>query len=345
MTRERDNSEIATFLMCPRAHDYAYHRLLRPIREKLILSAGTIAHSAAACIMVSQPWRELLDQWQQAMIDTLQVGNDEPEPSYGQADVEGKYSDLCHGLTAYAEWWATQKCEVLGLEAPFRWTVPGTRTTLIGKVDAVVRIVGQTWLHELKTSQRKWTADEVAINRQFASYACAMRNRYPDLVGVRLVNILLKTPTVTICKPTKTREKGFPSTAQTVSCDRQTYTQALVQCGIDPADAEFAPVLDRLPSRLDYHIQEDPTTFTADALSHFIDEDLRDGIRLMDRARVEHFRVRSPGLFNMNCKACAYQRICSAELHGWDVSDLAALGYVVGTEKHPYLRDDTKGDD
>ena len=343
MVRERDNSEISTFLMCPRAHDYAYHRLLRPVHERLNLTAGTIGHAAAACIMQGQPWRELVDGWRDEMGKALEVGSDGPDPSYGADELTQKHSDLVHGMDAYEGWWGRQQnIAVLGLEEPFAWKVPGTMTTMIGKVDAIIQVSGQTWLHELKTSARRWSASETAINRQFASYTCAMRSRYPDLVGVRLVNVLLKTPSVTICKPTKARPQGFPSSAQTVACDRDTYEQALKQCNILSTDEDFAEVLARLPGRIDYHIQEDPSSFTTDALANFITEDLRDVIRLMDRAKNERHRVRSPGLFSLNCQSCAYTRICGAELHGWDVSDLGALGYTVGSDKFPYLRDDVK---
>jgi len=342
MQRERDNSEIATFLMCPRAHDYAYHQLLRPIRDRLILTAGTAAHAAAALLMQDLEWRPHINNWEAAMLAALGTGADGPEPSYSTEDVTEKANALRHGLRAYEEWWAGQDCEVISIEEYFRWSVPGTRTVLVGRADAVVRIAGQVWLQELKTSSRRWSAREVAINRQFASYTAAWRETYPELVGVRLVNIYLKVPTTTICKPTKKWPKGYPSTAETVNCPRETYLSALQQCEIAEGEEKFAAVLGRLPGRVEYHIQEDPSAYSVDAIAHFVEEDLRDVIRLMDRAKREHFRVRSPGLFAMNCQSCAYHSLCSAELHGHDTSDLAALGYTVGTDKYPYLRDDVE---
>lgn len=181
------HSAISTFLTCPQKYEHKYIRGINPINKATSLTIGIAVHKGL------QVWFESGNA-EMAFNETWAYGI-EPADQVKAQEMVRAYIDTYHD-----DW------EVVAVEHAFEQYLrnPDTRRPapywmLCGKVDALVRIDGELWIVEHKTTTDMgadyWARTE--IDEQIQTYALAIEEEFKEPVyGV--VYDVLKKPLVRI---------------------------------------------------------------------------------------------------------------------------------------------------
>ena len=332
----RDNSELTCAANCGRQHYYGYQEGLRPIVASIPLLAGTIAHSLARLIHQGKPWGPKLDGWYHEMMSYLQgAENGVYKVSWDKDKLDGRYQGLRYGLAAYADQYEREGWVLGHHEHRFQERLATTSTTMIGAIDGIIELSGELWIHELKTTTRKWTPRNLVFNRQFQVYTWAMRKVDPKIAGVAVRVVQLREPKVKFLKD------GKPSTsASQHSCDRETLEAAIAKTEADLA--KYADALAKMPAGEDYYLGSDLQVYTPEMTARFLDEELVPLCKDLDKAISNGRRIRNPGMFGLNCENCPYSEMCEAEWRGQDETAAAirAEQFIVEPDRYVYLGGD-----
>ena len=323
VVKMRDNTEMQTFLACPRRWWYRYRERLAPKRKALALDSGSVLHECCQLIYQGREWRPKLLGWETEKL--VETANAE------EADTVGdKVERLTAALTEY-ELFVRERDDfkLLAGEQEFQWRVPGARTVLVGRVDGILEgPEGHRWLLELKSSSRRYDTHLLQMDRQLLTYLLAMQTRVEGLVGVQMHVLYLGLPSAKINKD------GRPSTAASMHTDRDTLQAAIDEVAASEVKLDpdlYAEALQSLPSRRDYLLQFFGNSYTQDQLSRFLSADITPLCRLIDSAIGKDATPRHTG--QLTCNLCAYARLCIAEFHGDDTQALRDGDFYVAAPR------------
>lgn len=203
-------SQIKTFLQCPRLYRFRYIDKLQPEFRSVALAFGTAWHAAvehylakhAAAAAVST--EELVDVFRESLDheladDAVPVLFDDDETDAGA--LVAKARDM---LEAFVLQYPLPD-RVLGIEQAFMLEIAHPVTgevlgvPLVGAIDALVERDGKVLVVELKSSKRKWSADQLEQDLQGTAYRMAARSLgYADAEVELVVTTKSKKPDVQV---------------------------------------------------------------------------------------------------------------------------------------------------
>lgn len=283
------NSEMRTMRRCPREHQIAYTKGMRPVDEAGPLRFGTLVHS-----MLETHWRKSV-----AAIGEVDPYDDER----ARAMLDG-----------YAIRWADDAYEVLGVEVQFRATLANPETTgksqtydLGGKLDAIVRDGrGDVWIVEHKTTSEDATAGSdywkrLRLDSQISTYMVGARALGYEPRGV-LYDVLKK--------PGQEPLKATPEASRKYTKDGALYA---AQRNRDETPAEYG-------ARVRAAIAADPERYYQRGTVVRLAEEEREAaydvwqtaIRIRD-ARRTGIAPRNPEACVRYGRTCGYFGVCSGE--------------------------------
>jgi CRISPR/Cas system-associated exonuclease Cas4 (RecB family) len=190
-------SQLKTYLQCPRKYRYSYVDRVEPEFRPIALAFGTAWHETIGVHLLPPVQEQHLsrEELQATFRDSLteQVNRDGPPVLFEDEEDLGKTLDL--GLRMLDEFIlrVPRPDEVLGVEVPFvlELTHPASGeiapVPLIGGIDAIVVDEGATFVWELKTGKKKWSADQLEYDPQPTAYTTAARELGHDDAQVTLL--------------------------------------------------------------------------------------------------------------------------------------------------------------
>ena len=238
--KERDISEIRTFLTCRRKWQLAYRECIHPVVSPLALAAGSIFHTCAELVHSGRPHGPKLAGWVAEKLAELDALPDPDSVSWDGDMLVDKANTLDDALDVYGAYHREnpEGLEIVAQEQRFEYRVPGTSTRLIGRIDGVARTAdGNLVVLELKTAGKRYNMETAGIDLQLCGYGLAMRETTSnDFIGVHLR--VLYTGSDIRCQINK---DGTPSTSASMMSDAETLGQAIEQCKVDlMAEREIA---------------------------------------------------------------------------------------------------------
>ena len=223
-------SQIKTFLLCPRKYALQYIHRVPPAFRPVALHFGSAWHTAiqtwlANSAVGDEIGRDVVKHIFGEHLDRDIDTDDMPVLFNDEHDNVGKSIALGHRMIdAFLDSVPIPE-RVLGIEVPFSLELADSATgealplPLIGAVDAVVEENGKPVVWELKTSARRWSADQFEFDAQATAYAQAMRTEGHDAVSVKMLittkaaKPLVQTETVS---RTRRDERELAQTAASV---------------------------------------------------------------------------------------------------------------------------------
>ena len=141
------NSRIACYAACPRKHDLAYNKRIRPVTKPYPLRFGTLVHIGLEAHWLGRSYQIALSQAVSASED------------YDEWDLI-KAEELLRG---YAARWDQSEWEVIAVEKEFRLPLFG-QVELGGKLDALARkLCGQVGVAHTLGRQEAASARDARI--------------------------------------------------------------------------------------------------------------------------------------------------------------------------------------
>jgi len=191
-------SALKTFLQCPRKYRFQYVDRIEPEFRPIALAFGSAWHHVVAAHLLPEVEGQYLsrDDLQALFRDALteEVNADGP-PVLFDDDEQHIGQSIALGLKMLDEFIlrVPRPDKVLDVERAFVLELAHPVTgeiapvPLIGAMDAVVVDSGKTELWELKTSKRKWSADQMEYDPQPTAYVMAARELGHGEVDLKLL--------------------------------------------------------------------------------------------------------------------------------------------------------------
>lgn len=197
-------SQIKTFLMCPRKHSFQYLDRIKSDFRPIALSFGKAWHAAIGEYLEHGTTTDETTQvFRDALLGEVRDG-DVPVLFEDQEDL-GECIDLGVRMIDTFIGRVPRPDHVLGVEVAFSLDLSDSRTgqmfamPLIGAIDALVVDNDKPAIWELKTSKRKWTADQLEFDLQPVVYKLGARVHDVENPELRMiVTTKTKTPVVQI---------------------------------------------------------------------------------------------------------------------------------------------------
>jgi putative RecB family exonuclease len=190
-------SQLKTYLQCPRKYRYQYIDHVEPEFRPIALAFGTAWHETIGVHLLPPVKDQFLSrqELQATFRDSLteQVNQDGPPVLFEDEEDLGKTIDLGLRMLDAFLLRVPRPEQVLGVEVPFVLELSHPVTgeiapvPLIGGIDAIVVDVGATFVWELKSGKKKWSADQVEQDPQPTAYAMAARELGHAAAEVKLV--------------------------------------------------------------------------------------------------------------------------------------------------------------
>lgn len=203
-------SQLKAYLACPRRHSYQYIDRVEPEFRPIALSFGTAWHAAIAQYLLrgstteetSELFRDVLAREVEDCCTPVLFEDDE--------DL-GECIDLGTRMVAAFMDGVPRPDLVLGVEMAFSVDLHDDRTgevldtPLIGSIDAVVIDNDKPAVWELKTSKKRWSADQLEYDLQVTAYRLGARVlEIDDPTLTLLVTTKAKNPSVRVETVTRT---------------------------------------------------------------------------------------------------------------------------------------------
>lgn len=153
-------TRINSMNYCPKQHSFAYTQNLEPITSGDALDVGKSVHAGVEHFYKTGAWPVIEDDG---------------------GDVSRKVisASTTYALVAKLE----DRFEVVDVERKFSVTLDDfADTEFTGIIDAVVRIDGQLWLHELKTCAQHWSNERIQTANQHVLYEIAAEELYGETI-------------------------------------------------------------------------------------------------------------------------------------------------------------------
>jgi putative RecB family exonuclease len=190
-------SQLKCFLGCPRRYRFQYVDRFPPEFRPIALAFGTAWHETIGVHLLPHVKDQFLSrqELQATFRDSLteQVNRDGPPVLFEDEEDLGKTTDLGLRMLDAFILRVPRPEQVLGVEVPFVLEIAHPVTgeiaplPLIGGIDAIVVEAGTEFVWELKTSKRKWAADQLEYDPQPTAYTMAARELDDDGAEVKLV--------------------------------------------------------------------------------------------------------------------------------------------------------------
>jgi CRISPR/Cas system-associated exonuclease Cas4 (RecB family) len=178
-------SQLKTYLQCPRKYRYSYVDRVEPEFRPIALAFGTAWHETIGVHLLPPVKEQYLSrqELQATFRDSLteQVNQDGPPVLFEDSEDLGKTTDLGLRMLDAFILRVPRPEQVLGVEVPFvlelahRATGEAAPLPLIGGIDVIVLDEGATFVWELKTGKKKWSADQLDQDPQPTAYVMAAR--------------------------------------------------------------------------------------------------------------------------------------------------------------------------
>ena len=218
-------SQIKTFVQCPKKYALQYIERHAPAFRPMAFAFGTAFHEAAAVhLSVDTTPEQLAALFRDSV--TRAADADGPPLLFDDDEADlGATIDLGLRMLDAFVTKVPRPAEVLGVEVPFALELAHPVTgeiapvPLIGAMDALVVDRGGVRIWEIKTSKKKWSADQIEFDAQSTAYVMATRTLgYDDASATLLVATKTKTPDVQIVDVVRHRrdESELVETALTV---------------------------------------------------------------------------------------------------------------------------------
>lgn len=322
------NSRARAFRACPRRHDIAYNRSIRPARDAEALHFGTLIHSA-----LEHWWDGARRDGAPDLTECLAILEFEPDPY-----VRARGHVM---LIAYHEAWAgdVERYEVLGVEVPFECDLvnpatgsPSKTFRLAGKLDALCRerSTGRVLIVEHKTSSEDLTPGSdywarLRMDSQVSTYFAGARSLgyepaacLYDVLGKPGQKPLLATPP-------EARKYTKPTKAEPVP---RLYA--------NQRESDETP--DEYEARMLDAIAKDPSAYVQRAEVVRLDAEREEAAadvwhvaRMIRDAQLEGRHPRNPDACHARGSTCAYY------LHCTGAERLDGPGFRVLDDPHPEL--------
>jgi CRISPR/Cas system-associated exonuclease Cas4 (RecB family) len=199
------NSQLKTFIQCPRKYFLQYIKGVIPAFRPLALVFGSAWHETVGQYLARPvPVDELRAHLRDGLVcgldrDDVPVLFDEDEQDISTViDVAMRMLDVFLARVPLPE-------QVHGVEMPFRLKLVHPVTgevrpvPLVGALDAVVEDRGRPVVWELKTGKKRWSADQLDFDLQPTAYGMAARTLgYKDARLTLIVATKGKTPDVQV---------------------------------------------------------------------------------------------------------------------------------------------------
>ncbi len=225
-------SQLTCFAGCPRKYRYRYLDKLAPAFRPAALAVGTAWHHTVGVLLETPatPREELETVLRDALLAELEA--DGPPVLFDDETSVDAVVDRCIAMLHVFMSEAPRPERVLGVELVFSAELVSDQgevvpLPLIGSLDALVELNGKVVVLELKTSKRRWTADQLEFDLQPTAYRIGARSLGQDAEVVLLATTKTKRPQLQLEPFTRTAqdEADLVSTALGVV--------AAVEAGVD----------------------------------------------------------------------------------------------------------------
>ncbi len=222
-------SALKTFLQCPRKYRLKYIDHQRPAFKSVALAFGTAWHLAiGAYLQASKPGErlpagEVLSVFTHAFQSELHV-DDVPVLFDDDGDTQSLVDTASKMIAVFVQK-VPLPTRIVGIEQAYLIDVhdPDTQkqlVPLIGSVDAIVEREGRIEGWELKSSAKKWSADQLEFDLQPTSETLGLRTLgYKGDVAM-VITTKTKKPDVQIERPSRGLSDEADLLATMVSVDR-----------------------------------------------------------------------------------------------------------------------------
>jgi CRISPR/Cas system-associated exonuclease Cas4 (RecB family) len=199
--------------------------------------------------------------------------------------------------------------QILAVEVPIRYKVPGTNIWLLGTVDLIVKYKGYVWIvdHKFLKAIGANLAQQLEMDDQMTGYLWLAKQHGIDARGCIYNVIKKKAPTVPpLLKSGALSQRGDMDTTYDV------YMQAIKDNGLNPDN--YAKFLDTLVTKpLSFYHRE--TVVRNKHELNMFERDLPWEVRDMTSTSTHLYP--SPG---MQCGWCKFRSLCKCEREGGDAA-------------------------
>jgi len=293
-SRRYSHSALKTAQRCLKQWSYKYIDRLEPVVSKPHLEKGSELHA-----LLEQYYR---DEW-----------------------FSGNYGsdDNTEIIQRYLHHYAKDDWEILHIEEEFEMIVNGY--TLVFIPDLVVRINGEVWIVDHKTTVRipdEWDLYNMGDFQHLLYLEGMEQNGYDEVAGFIFNYIRTKPPTMP-----KLRKDGKIADIRRLDTDYNTLLMFAEEHGLekDPDVEEKLAILAHTPNKF---FQRHHILYNEHAVAQAV-HDTAQALTFLEEAEIESMYPRhviSGGGGYMSCAKCDYQPLCHTEMLGMNV-DLEVLGY------------------
>lgn len=310
-------SEISSWTRCRKQHYFTYTRKIEPRYARRAPLIGSCGHAVIEALYQKRNLAQAATQWAVEQTEGKELFDEEVAEFHDMAD-------LCTQLVErFRDHYAQGEYQIVEVEKEFLVPVRGTRTLILGYIDALVEdCQNRLWMMETKFPQETFrTEQDVELDAQLGIYHGALRKLKYPVVGIIYNQILAKLP-----KEPSLNKNGTMSRSD-LRTDWDTYRAALLRNNLDPDDYwEMREKLEKKEFFRRYFIHRgdvERKNFQAD-LERRVYAMMKDKHVFMTENR-------------FNCGMCSYRELCLSDLHGADTEFIISHAFVPRPQK---VRDD-----
>jgi hypothetical protein len=309
-------SEIDTWTACRQRWFWAYGLKLEPRHVSRRPSLGSCAHAGVAAYLLCPG--DKLARWLAAGAAMLAWRDNEIRTRSLFPEEIAEYDEIlaeCEQILF--KWFKTDPFKghtVVAVEHKFSVPIPRHRVVLEGYFDLITRdSLGKLWLWEFKFPGQSFRSEnDLDLDVQIGVYHyAAVRSGFP-VIGIIFQQVLGK-----VCKQPKRNQNGQMS-RQDLRCDWETYEQALIDAGLDPAD--YQDMREKLSGKIFWQRYFRHRNKTE--LNIFV-QDMTARVWDMRRKRKHIYMAEN----RINCGVCPYRELCIEQLRGGHVDDVIAAQF------------------
>jgi hypothetical protein len=305
-------SEIKLWRRCHKAHDYKYAQGLQQKTPASPLIRGVIFHELVDARISGGNVQEVIDKYQKQYANLW----DEQKEEYGSID------DIVSLYDRYTSHYSNEKLtylEVNGRNSEIELKSEHDGIKFYSILDKVPQDEnGLIWVMDHKTHRVFPDEDARFSDLQTVLYYWQLQQNGVKAAGVLWDYVRTKPPAVV-----EVLKKGGLTRRVNLDTDYDTYMQAIVENGLDPAD--YQEELDRASKNVYFkrvRLPHPPKVMVESVLTDFVNtaKEIESG----------NNQVRS---LSKDCKMCSYYQLCHAEIRGHDADFLKKSLYTLRGER------------
>lgn len=316
-------SRLASWASCPYRWDLTYNRGISRRKTDRAPQLGTAVHVGMASAMLREDYVKAMRDWAQDYLDKTLI-------DCGELDIEQLNSEIEDQVMEVVETAIVIVKRTLKYFNPDLWEVQCykgqplveyelSRPVMMyrnfrGFVDLVAKekATGQVWLIDYKVRKQLQSTASEESNLQMALYQEILRWNGIPTVGSLTLQILGKPNS----EP-KVNKDGSLSRAR-IATDWESYKDAIVANGLDPADYED------MKEKLDTEFVRESRAYRTNLETRRVWDEIALPIIYLMSAERHIYRHMSP----FGCTNCWAKEFCLEELRGRDVSHLLETEFI-----------------